>query len=211
MVWHTSVSREAVNSGRQCDMWLAINPPVWQTIAWLTANLTPQLLTQIMVSPGHPLQKLLDTKCIFDVQVFHPPNTSSSHSTETSSANKRHEQAKKHETESNMSGTWSMSFLWSSPPLEVWEGRMPPSTKQTWFSETKATLSSYAMVEIPTFICHTSIIHHACKKRVVVLTTEWLLWLQTSWGDGGYETFILVFCISNLNPNHILQLMFCGY
>ena len=32
------------------------------------------------------------------------------------------------------------------------------------------------------------------------------LWLQTTWGDSGYEMFILANCISSLNPNHTLQL-----
>jgi len=30
-----------------------------------------------------------------------------------------------------------------------------------------------------------------CKNKLVVLTTEWLLWLQTSWRDSGYERFAL--------------------
>ena len=50
---------------------------------------------------------------------------------------------------------------------------------------------------------------YICKKCLVVLTTEWLPWLQTSWEDSGYEKFILVLeanCISNLSPNHTLQL-----
>ena len=50
---------------------------------------------------------------------------------------------------------------------------------------------------------------HCCKKWLVVLTTEWVPWLHTSWGDSGYERFILVLeanCINNLNPNHTLQL-----
>ena len=50
---------------------------------------------------------------------------------------------------------------------------------------------------------------HCCKKWLVVLTTEWLPWLQTSWGDSGYVMFILILeanCISNLNQNHTLQL-----
>ena len=31
-----------------------------------------------------------------------------------------------------------------------------------------------------------------CKNKLVVLTTEWLPWLQTSWRDSGYERFTLV-------------------
>jgi len=30
-----------------------------------------------------------------------------------------------------------------------------------------------------------------CKNKLVVLTTEWLPWLQTSWRDSGYERFTL--------------------
>ena len=51
--------------------------------------------------------------------------------------------------------------------------------------------------------------HAHCKKLLVVLTTEWLPWLQTSSGDTGYQIFILGLqanCISNLNPNYTLQL-----
>ena len=28
-----------------------------------------------------------------------------------------------------------------------------------------------------------------CKNKLVVLTTEWLPWLQTNWRDSGYEMF----------------------
>ena len=31
-----------------------------------------------------------------------------------------------------------------------------------------------------------------CIELLVVLTTEWLSWLQSSWGDSGYEKLILV-------------------
>ena len=31
-----------------------------------------------------------------------------------------------------------------------------------------------------------------CKNKLVVLTTEWLPWLQTKWRDSGYERFTLV-------------------
>ena len=31
-----------------------------------------------------------------------------------------------------------------------------------------------------------------CKNKLVVLTTEWLPWLQTNWRDSGYERFSLV-------------------
>jgi len=44
-------------------------------------------------------------------------------------------------------------------------------------------------------------------NNVCARTTEWLPWLQL--GDNGYEQFILVLevnCISNLSPNHTLQL-----
>ena len=30
------------------------------------------------------------------------------------------------------------------------------------------------------------------KTKLVVLTTEWLPWLQTNWRDSGYERFALV-------------------
>ena len=33
---------------------------------------------------------------------------------------------------------------------------------------------------------------HHCKNKLVVVTTEWLPWLQTSWRDSGYERFALV-------------------
>ena len=45
-----------------------------------------------------------------------------------------------------------------------------------------------------------------CKNKLVVLNTEWLLWLLVA-EDSGYEKFILVIeasqinCISNLSPN----------
>ena len=58
-----------------------------------------------------------------------------------------------------------------------------------------------------TYSTHSYCIHY--KKWLVVLTTEWLSWLQASWGGSGYEMFILVLkanCISNLNPNHSLHL-----
>ena len=45
-----------------------------------------------------------------------------------------------------------------------------------------------------------------CKKCLVVLTTEWLPWLQTSWGDVRFILVLEATCISNLNPNHTLQL-----
>ena len=47
-----------------------------------------------------------------------------------------------------------------------------------------------------------------CKNKFLILTTEWLPWLQSSWRDSGYEKLILVLvvnCISNLSPNHSLQ------
>ena len=50
---------------------------------------------------------------------------------------------------------------------------------------------------------------YTLRKRLVVLTTEWLPWLQSSWRYSGYEKLILVLeanCISNLSPNHTLQL-----
>ena len=31
--------------------------------------------------------------------------------------------------------------------------------------------------------------HIYCKNKLVVLTTEWLRWLQTNWRDSGYEIF----------------------
>ena len=31
-----------------------------------------------------------------------------------------------------------------------------------------------------------------CKNKLVVLTTEWLPWLQTNWRDSGYERFAVV-------------------
>ena len=31
-----------------------------------------------------------------------------------------------------------------------------------------------------------------CKNKLVILTTEWLPWLQSSWRDSGYEGFALV-------------------
>ena len=42
------------------------------------------------------------------------------------------------------------------------------------------------------------------NKKWVAVTTKWLSWLETSWGDSGYEKLILVLeanCISNLSPN----------
>ena len=47
------------------------------------------------------------------------------------------------------------------------------------------------------------------KKRKVFITTEWLPWLQTNWGDRGYEKFILVLevnCMNYMSGNHTLQL-----
>ena len=41
-----------------------------------------------------------------------------------------------------------------------------------------------------------------CIQRLVVLTTEWLPWLQTSWGDSGYQRFSSVWK-SNLPYNHM--------
>ena len=42
---------------------------------------------------------------------------------------------------------------------------------------------------------------------MVVLTTEWLPWLQSRCGDSGYELILVPEgCISNLSPNHTLQL-----
>ena len=35
-----------------------------------------------------------------------------------------------------------------------------------------------------------SVVH--CKNKLVILTTEWLPWLQSSWRDSGYERFALV-------------------
>ena len=37
----------------------------------------------------------------------------------------------------------------------------------------------------------TVILH--CKNKLVVLTTEWLPWLQTNWRHSDYERFALVF------------------
>ena len=34
---------------------------------------------------------------------------------------------------------------------------------------------------------------HHCKNKLVVLTIEWLPWLQTNWRDSGYERFALLF------------------
>ena len=31
-----------------------------------------------------------------------------------------------------------------------------------------------------------------CKNKLVILTTEWLPWLQSSWRNSGYERFALV-------------------
>ena len=52
-----------------------------------------------------------------------------------------------------------------------------------------------------------------CKNKLVVLTTEWLPWLQTSWRDIGYQRFSLEWksnCIKqpkmqqlNLGYNHM--------
>jgi len=38
--------------------------------------------------------------------------------------------------------------------------------------------------------CWVIAIYHY-KNKFVVLTTEWLLWLQTNWRDSGYERFAL--------------------
>ena len=35
-----------------------------------------------------------------------------------------------------------------------------------------------------------TIVH--CKNKLVILTTQWLTWLQTNWRDSGYERFALV-------------------
>ena len=56
----------------------------------------------------------------------------------------------------------------------------------------------------------TDVLRVHCKKWLVVLTSEWLPRLQTSWGDSGYETFILVLIsrscdhFSQLTPFHWL-------
>ena len=45
-------------------------------------------------------------------------------------------------------------------------------------------------------------------KKIVVLTTEWLAWLQTSCRDSGYERFALVYesnCIRQPNRHFIFQ------
>ena len=70
---------------------------------------------------------------------------------------------------------------------------------------------SRLLSNIPTEIApHLPDLH--CKNKLVVLTTEWLPWLQTSWRDSGYERFALIWksnCIrqpkmqqSNLAYNH---------
>ena len=47
-------------------------------------------------------------------------------------------------------------------------------------------------------------------QLLVVLTTEWLPWLQSRRGDSGYELILVPEgCISNLSPNHTLQLNIC--
>ena len=43
-----------------------------------------------------------------------------------------------------------------------------------------------------------------CKNKLVVLTTEWLPWLQTSWRDSGYERFALIWK-SNCIRQHKMQ------
>ena len=42
----------------------------------------------------------------------------------------------------------------------------------------------------PWTICGWSQLH--CKNKLVVLTIEWLPWLQSSWRYSGYERFALV-------------------
>ena len=39
---------------------------------------------------------------------------------------------------------------------------------------------------------HDAIVYKHRKNKLVVLTTEWLPWLQINWRDSGYERFTLV-------------------
>ena len=47
------------------------------------------------------------------------------------------------------------------------------------------------LLHTPMTLLHSTIALH-CKNKLVVLTTEWLPWLQTSWRDSGYERFALI-------------------
>ena len=38
-------------------------------------------------------------------------------------------------------------------------------------------------------------------NKLVVLTTQWLPWLQTNWRDSGNERFALVFDITSVIPS----------
>ena len=46
------------------------------------------------------------------------------------------------------------------------------------------------------------------RKGLAVLSSEWLPWLQKNWGDNAYEIYMNIRAnyISNLSPNHSLQL-----
>ena len=45
---------------------------------------------------------------------------------------------------------------------------------------------------VPRFEKNLEMFQKHCKNKLVVLTTEWLPWLQTNWRDSGYERFSLV-------------------
>ena len=112
-------------------------------------------------------------------------------------------------------------FAQSKLPLYKWQLLM-----QLWSRDypvfdavDNAEISEKTAIQIYQFfrdVCSTKLLQSPiilggphCKKILVVSTTEWLPWLQWSWDDSGYEKLILVLednCISNLSPNHTLQL-----
>ena len=71
-----------------------------------------------------------------------------------------------------------------------------------WFSTSIATTPGCGLALDFCILCNRCTVHllqsmqsmQKCtaKNRLVVSTTKWLPWLQTSWGDSGYENITLV-------------------